>query len=573
MSLCLRVLRDGRPYWGHFLLAFLLSLLSAPIVMLVPVPLKLAVDSVLDRKPPPGIMTWLLPQGWLHSPAKLLAAACMLSFAFILLQSLHGFLTWVYQRHIAESSIVDIRGRLFAHVQSLSLRQHDRLGLPELYYCLNNDVAAMQYVVVGGLLPFFTSIVTFFAVLWVTWRLDWRFGTLALGAVPVLWVLGRYHSPRSRARWTRVKETERDALGVIQEKLGAIRVVKAFARESREVERYRERAWINVHSHVRAAWMELVYGMATATVVACVSAGALYLGVIQVQSGTLSLGNLLVLMAYLALLFKPIETLGKQISLIQTAMAGADRVYALMARAPEVVDPASPIELGRASGAIEMRDVTVRYATDRVTLENISLAIEPGTHVGILGPTGTGKTTLLQLLMRLLDPSSGSVHLDGIDIRRLCASDLRRQFAVVSQDAILFSTTIAENIAYGVEGVDLGAIQAAARAAHIHDFISGLPEGYDTQVGERGMSLSGGERQRLSLARALLLDAPILILDEPTSAVDEATEASIAPALRDDKRGRTTLTVTHRPSLLKHCDRWLYIERGGVRELGREAVL
>jgi len=302
------------------------------------------------------------------------------------------------------------------------------------------------------------------------------------------------------------------------------------------------------------------------------TAVVLFVGVRHVQAGVLTLGELLLVMGYLAQLYDPLKTLSKRTVGMQSNLASAERVYALLDDAPDVAERPDARPLPRARGDIEFRDVSFAYAPERTVLRGVSFDAPAATRVGIAGSTGAGKTTLVSLLLRLYDPSAGRVLLDGVDLREYRLDDLRRQFAMVLQDSVLFSTSVAENIAYARPGARHEEIVAAAKAANAHDFITQLPQGYDTPVGERGMTLSGGERQRISLARAFLKDAPILILDEPTSAVDVRSEALIMEALERLMEGRTTLVIAHRLSTLDHCDLRLEIERGelvGVRSMAR----
>jgi len=296
--------------------------------------------------------------------------------------------------------------------------------------------------------------------------------------------------------------------------------------------------------------------------IAAGTAGALVIGVVHVQSGTLTLGELLIVMAYLVQLYGPLQTMTKTMADLQASLAGAERAFALLDQTPDVTERPNARALARATGAMAFLDVSFSYGEAREILRDISFEVDPGTRVGIMGATGAGKTTLMSLLTRFYDPTTGRILLDGVDLRDYRVADLRRQFAIVLQEPVLFSTSIAENIAYARPGADEREIVAAAKQANAHGFIMGLPDGYDTEVGERGMRLSGGERQRISLARAYLTDAPILILDEPTSAIDTDTEAMIFEAMERLMRGRTTFIITHRPSALRYCDRVLVVERG-----------
>jgi ABC-type multidrug transport system ATPase subunit len=313
--------------------------------------------------------------------------------------------------------------------------------------------------------------------------------------------------------------------------------------------------------------LALIEGGYAVLVGAIIGAGGgivLYVGVRGVQQGRITLGELLLVMGYLSQLYSPIKIMARKAGSLQNHLASAERCFALLDEAPEVPERASARRLDRAAGAIEFRKVSFAYGDDRPVLEDVSFSVGPGTRVGIAGATGAGKTTLMSLLARFYDPSSGAILLDGVDLRDYKVADLRNQLGIVLQDPVLFSTTILENIAYARPAATQDEIEAAAKAANIHDFIAALPEGYATQVGERGMRLSGGERQRISLARAFLKDAPILILDEPTSSVDVETEAVIMEAMERLMAGRTSFMIAHRLSTLEVCDVRLAIDKGQI---------
>ena len=297
-------------------------------------------------------------------------------------------------------------------------------------------------------------------------------------------------------------------------------------------------------------------------------AAVLLIGVRSVRTGALTLGELLLVIGYLTQLYSPLKTMSKKMALMQSHLAGAERAFALLDESPDVTERPNARPLSRAKGAVAFRNVWFAYEKGPPVLSDISFQIRPGARVGIVGSTGAGKSTLVNLLPRFYDPTQGQILLDGRDLREYKLADLRNQFAIVLQEPLLFSTSIGENIAYARAGAGKEEIMAAAKAANAHEFIIGLPKGYETQVGERGMRLSGGERQRISLARAFLKGAPVLILDEPTSSVDARTEAGIVEAMERLMRGRTTFIIAHRLSTLKHCDILIRIEHGRVLSAG-----
>jgi ATP-binding cassette subfamily B protein len=392
--------------------------------------------------------------------------------------------------------------------------------------------------------------------------IDLQLALIALAVVPALFVLSRIYTRRVRRRYHDLKELESSALSVLQDVLTAMRVVKAFGKERDEHARYIDRSDRTVQAKVRLSFTEAAFGLAVNTAIAIGTAAVLFVGVRHVQTGVLTLGELLIVMAYLTQLYGPLETISQKVGDLQSSFASAERAFELLDETPDVQEKPHARRLVRARGAIEFRDVAFGYEGTMSVLRDISFSIAPGTRLGIVGKTGAGKTTLVSLITRFYDPTAGAILLDGVDLRDYRLAELRNQFGIVLQEPVLFSTSIAENIAYARPDARSRHVIAAAEAANAHEFIRELPDGYDTVVGERGMRLSGGERQRIALARAFLKDAPILILDEPTSSVDTKTEATIMEASERLMQGRTSLMIAHRLSTLENCDARFEIEYG-----------
>ncbi|HMA38545.1 MAG TPA: ABC transporter ATP-binding protein [Gemmatimonadales bacterium] len=556
-----RLLAQARPYWPHLGVLFALGLLTTPIALLVPLPLKIVVDSVLGAQPLPGPLALWFPAAW-HSPETGLAIAIGVLLTVTLLAQLQSLLNNWLRAYVGEHIVLGFRSRLLEQSQRLSLSYHDSTGTADTAYRIQYDASALQYVAVDGLIPFVSATITLVAMLSVTARLDWQLATVALAVAPILFALSRTFRRRMRGQSRAVKKLESSALHVVQEVLGALRVVKAFNQEPRETERFVGRAREGVAARLRLALIEGRFGLWVGLTTAAGTAVVLYLGVGHVRAGVLTLGELLMVMSYLSQLYQPLSTISRKAASLQSYLASAERAFALLDEGPDVPERPDARPLVRASGAVEFRNVGFGYDADRAVLRDVSFTVAPGTRVAVTGATGAGKSTLMSLLTRFYDPTSGAVLLDGVDLREYRVADLRRQFAIVLQHPLLFSTTIAENIAYGRPGAPREAIEQAAMAANAHDFVSRLPRGYDTQVGELGQKMSGGERQRIALARAFLRDAPVLILDEPTSSVDLKTEALILDALERLMTSRTVFLITHRPSTWTMCDVRLQIERG-----------
>jgi len=564
LALYRRLLRQARPYWLHLAVLFGVGLLASPIALLNPVPLKIVVDSVLGSRPLPAWLAAALPAAATRSPATLLAVAIGLLIAVAALAQVQGLANKFMQAYVGERLVLAFRTQLVQHAQRLSLSYHDSKGSADSLYRINQDAAVIDKIMVEGIIPFVAAGIALAMMIVVMTRLDWQLALVALGVSPPLFVLSRLYRPRMRRQSRHVKKLESSALAVVQETLGALRVVKAFGQETRETDRFVRRSTEGVSARIRLALMEGRYGVLVGLTSALGTAAVLLIGARHVGEGVLTLGQLWMVLTYLGQLYEPLKTISKKAAGIQSYLASAERAFGLLDEQPEVPERPDARAIGRATGAVAFRHVSFAYGPDRPVLHDVSFEIEPGTRLGVVGATGAGKTTLISLLTRFYDPIEGAILLDGVDLRDYKLLDLRRQFAVVLQDPVLFSLSIAENIAYAAPGATREQVVAAAQAANAHEFIERLPQGYETQVGERGVKLSGGQRQRVALARAFLKDSPVLILDEPTSSVDAKTESAIVEALERLKQGRTVIVISHRSTTLAGCSAFLTVDGGRV---------
>ena len=566
LDLYTRLLGEVRPYWRQLLLTLLASLLSIPLVLLTPLPLKIAVDSVIGTKPPPEFLTWVFPRSFLSGGNALLIAVTALFLVISMLHQLQLMGTALLRTYTGERLVFGFRVKLFEQAQRLSVAYHDAKGAADAAFRIQWDAPHIRYLALEAAIPLCTAAVTLVGMIVVTFRINWSLALIALTISPVILIVSQAYRVRLRKLAHRLTNIESAAASVVQEVLGALRVVKAFGRETYEQARFARRSEEGLEARIRYEAAEGIFAFVIGMSVAAGTAAVLYVGFHQVQSGAVTLGELLLVVSYLAQLYEPLRTISEIIGRLQLHLASAERAFAFLDEMPDVPQLPDARRLARAEGSIVFDRVSFSYPGSRTALRDASLTIRPGMRVGIMGPTGAGKTTLVNLLARFYDPVSGTILLDGTNLREYHVADLRRQFAIVLQEPILFSTSIAENIAYGRPSAAQDEIVVAAKAAEVHDFIAGLPEGYRTLVGERGMSLSGGERQRIALARAFLKDAPILILDEPTSSVDMDTEAAIIASLERLSAGRTTFVIAHRLTAFKGCDRLFRIDRGILRE-------
>lgn len=559
-----RIIREARPYWVRIAALLLLSLLATPLALLTPVPLKIAVDNAIGSEPLPGFVNRLLPGQLTESPLGILSLAAALVLIIALLNRLQMLATWFLMSRTGEEMVLGFQCRLFEHAQVLSLSYHDSVGTADSVFRIQRDAAAIRDVAVDGLIPFANSAFLLVSMAYVTARIDWQLALIAASVAPALVYLTATYRRRLRSQWRAVRALESAALGVIQEALSSLRVVRAFGQEKKEHQRFRDRHGEGLDARLKAITNEGMFSLLTGMTIAVGTAAFLFVGVRHVLAGVLTLGGLLLVMSYLQQLYEPLISIGKQVTDLQKALASTERAFAFLEEEPDVVESRGARSIIGARGSIVLENVCYEYEPKRPVLADLSFAVEPGRSVGITGKTGAGKSTLLSLLARFHDPTSGRVLLDGVDLRDYQLEDLRKQYAIVLQDTLLFSTTIRENIAYARPTANVEEIAEAARAANAHEFISELPAGYETLVGERGMRLSGGERQRIGLARAFLRNSPILLLDEPTSSVDLRTEALIMEAMERLMAGRTTFMVAHRVSTLENCDMLLVLDEGRI---------
>jgi ATP-binding cassette, subfamily B, bacterial len=559
-----RLLVEARPYWPHITGILLITLLSTPVSLLIPLPLKIAVDSVLGSHPLPTFLEPVIPQAIIGSTNGMLTFVIVLTMLVALLGGLQRVGSTLLRTYAGEKLTLTFRTKLFRHVQRLSVSYHDSRGTTDSTYRIQYDAPAIQWIAIQGFIPFIAAGLTLVGMIYIVARLDWQLAVVAIAISPILYLGARTFNPRLRNQWGHITRLDSSAFSVVQEALSALRVVKAFGQEEREQERFVRHSSESFLARVRAAWSEGAFDLLIGITTAAGTSAVLFVGVRHVQTGSLTLGDLLLVMSYLQQLFGPLASLSDMTAHAQRSLASAERAFALLDEATDVIEKKNGVPISRANGALTFRDVCFAYNGDYPVLSDISFEIKPGTRVGIMGMTGGGKSTLVSLLTRFHDPSQGQILLDGVDLRNYKLVDLRNQFGIVLQESILFSSSVGENIAYARPGASQHEIIEAAKAAHAHEFITVLPDGYDTIVGERGMQLSGGQRQRIALARAFLKNAPILILDEPTSSIDIKTEREIIEVMERLSIGRTVFIIAHRLSTLKHCDLLLGIEHGRV---------
>jgi ATP-binding cassette subfamily B protein len=465
--------------------------------------------------------------------------------------------------------LLKLRTDLYSYLQSLSLKFHDARRSSDSSFRVAYDSQSIQTIYNKGFTNIFAAVITLIGTFLIMLRLDWQLTLVSLAIVPL--VVGTIYlfAQRIRRESTSIQERESAVLTQAQEGLSSIRMVHAFGREEFEVLQFQQQARQSLQANLRLTLTNVNSALVISTLMVIGTAAMYYIGSLHVLAGTLTLGSLLVFSAYLLMLYQPLESLTYTAWAMEGATAGAKRCFEVLDREDDVRDSPNAVAISSAQGAIAFQSVNFGYAGDRHVLRDINLRIEPNQIVGLVGGTGAGKSTLMSLVPRFYDPSTGLVMLDDRDVREITKKSLRAQIAIVLQDTLLFSTTVRENIAYGRSDATEEEIIEAARRAQADEFIREMPDDYSSPVGERGGHLSVGQRQRIGIARAFLKNAPILLLDEPTSALDPATEAAIMETIQELMRGRTTLIATHRLATIHGLDQIIVLEHGRVVEKGR----
>jgi ABC-type multidrug transport system fused ATPase/permease subunit len=556
-----------RPHWREAVVAVFAAVVVSLLALLEPWPLKVMFDSVLGSLPLPAPIARVI-EPVTRDKATLLLVVVAAGFALTLVSNALKVLNSYYETRVSQRMTLDFRSELFRHAQRLSLDYHDRTPGGALIYNINFQADAAAGLVMA-LLPLLRSALTLVGMFWVTYRIDPVLALVSLTVVPLLYYSAGHYVSRIQPRLRHVRNMEGESLAIIHEAISMIRVILAFGREDHEFRKFRSQGERAVNARVGVTVRQVAFSLMVNTATAGGTALVLGFGAFKILGGTLTPGELLVVLAYVASLYKPLETITNTVSSLQERFIALEMAFGLLDTEPRVRDRPGAVKLPRARGEILFDDVAFAYDGRSHTLSGISFRARAGEVIGIVGPTGAGKSTLVSLLPRFYEPASGAITLDGIDVRGVELASLRSQISVVLQESLLFAGTIEDNIRYGRPEASIAEIESAARAANAHDFIAALPQGYDTTIGEKGVRLSGGERQRIAVARAFLKDAPILILDEPTSSIDSRTEAVILDALERLIVGRTTFMIAHRLSTLRRPDRVLVVEGGRIVEQGR----
>jgi ATP-binding cassette subfamily B protein/subfamily B ATP-binding cassette protein MsbA len=563
-----------RPYRSRVLLLALLSLVEIGLGALQPWPLKVVLDNVLAnaRHPfPEPIGHWLFRLG-----GSLVGVLIIVVIGGVLLQIANQFASMFHtqvQVDTGQRMVYDLRLRLFEHLQALGLHHHITTNTGDAVYRLETDAYSIENLVMSGMFPLASSVITLAVMFAILVKIDLKVALLSLTVVPLLYACLRYYTTTLLARTERVKELESKLVERLYEVFAAMRLVKSFAREPYEAQRFANAGDEVMQARISITWQESLFAVVVSTITILGTALVLTVGGVEVLRDRMTIGDLFVVISYLGMVYGPLSAIAHTTGQLQGALAGAKRVRAIFAMLPETSDAPDAMEAATVKGEIQFEDVGFTYPDGTEVLRGITFSAKPGQMVALVGLTGAGKTTLVSLIPRFYNATAGRVLVDGADVRRYRIRSLREKIAIVLQDPVLFQGTIGDNLRYGRLDATPQELEEAARAAHAHEFISHLPKGYDTETAEAGGGLSGGERQRLSVARAILKNAPILILDEPTSSLDAISEEIVFAALRRLRAGRTTIVIAHRLSTVRDADRILVLDGGRIIAEGRHEEL
>ena len=561
-----------RPYAPALAAAGSLMALRAVVLLVTPWPLKLTIDSVIFHKPLPQWLAAFLPNP-LTQRLLLLDA---LGVALLSLGAANAALAYFGNRLLlstGQRAIFNLRRDLFAHMQRLSLSFHRRQKTGDLIARLGGDIQTLQDLVVTVGTGLFAQLLTIAGMTAIMLMIDWRFAVVVIAVAPLLLFIVHSYSTRLRLAFRRARRKEGELWSKAQEIISNVHVVQAYGREPHEDNRFAEQAEQSLGATLEASELLLQFAPLVGLVMAMATGAVVWYGASQVLAGRITAGELLVFLAYLRGMADPVRQFSKMGGIVGKSSVAAERLGDVFSEESEIREPSNPVVPNSCRGELEFRSVSFNYGAGDMVLRSISFRAEPGQTIALVGSTGAGKTTLVSLVPRFHDPVSGQVLLDGHDLRHLSLAFIRSRVALVLQEALLFHGTIWENMAYGRTGARREDAIAAAREAGIHDLIEGLPDGYDTLVGERGATLSGGQRQGISIARAMLRNAPIVILDEPTTGLDAFSERRVMEALRRLTSGRTTLIIAHRLAAVTGADAILVLDQGHIVQMGTHKQL
>jgi subfamily B ATP-binding cassette protein MsbA len=569
----LRIAQLLRPHWKALTIALLAVLGVTLTDVIEPWPIKIVVDNLLQSKKLPGwlgeFVSGIFGQDKLAILSFAVAAVAVIAVLGAISSYVEKYMTTSVSQWVAH----DLRRTLYNHIQRLSLTEYDETRTGDLISRVTSDIEAIQDFIDSALLGMLVSAFTLLGMIGVMLYINVRFTLIALSVAPALFLVVFYFTRRIKKTSRAVRKKQSELLSIVEEVLTSIRVVKAFAREDYEERKFASQSRDNVEAALQARSIKAKLSPVVEVIVAMGTCLVLWYGARLALAGQLSTGLLIVFLLYLGKMYKPMRELSKMTDTVSKAAVGYERIQEVLEIESRVRDLPRAQKAPRLKGKIEFDNVSFSYDENNPVLKNISFKIEPGQVAAVVGPSGTGKTTIISLIPRFYDPRSGQVRIDGRDVRQFTMKSLREQISFVLQDTLLFCAPIWENIAYGKPDASHTEIMEAAKVANAHEFIEKMPEGYDTMLGERGVTLSGGQRQRIAIARAVIRDTPILVLDEPTSGLDAASEEAVIEALDRLMKNRTTVLIAHHLGTIRHADVIFVVNNSELVEQGSHEEL
>jgi ATP-binding cassette, subfamily B, bacterial len=564
----LNILDLLRPYRRQLWFGLLAIAGESVADLLEPWPLKIVLDNVLHSKGKHGWLNELIDKTAGSEAINVLVFACCAVLIIALLDAVCSYFEKYLTTSVGQWVTHDLRRLIYTQVQRLSLAYHDQQPTGDLISRVTVDIDAIQSFIVSGLLGILVNVVTLVGMVVVMLYINWQFALIALAVVPPLFFIVYTYTRRVKKASREVRKKEGKMISLVEEVVSSMRVVKAFAREDYEIRRFvgESQDAVEAALHARALKARLVPIVNIITAIG--TCAVLWFGARMAMSGEIQAGSMVVFVFYLGKMYKPMQEISKTMDSYSKAEVGYDRIQEILRSGEEIHDEPGARPAPRFTGQIDLVHVDFAYKEDEEVLKDVNMHVEAGQMVALVGPTGSGKTTIVNLIARFYDPVSGSVKIDGTDVRHYTQKSLRSQISFVLQDTVLFSGTIWDNIAYGRPDASVMEIVKAAETANAMEFIEKLPAGFDTTVGERGVTLSGGQRQRIAIARAIVRNTPILILDEPTSGLDAASEQLVFDALDRLMEGKTSIVIAHRLSTIRRASCIYVIDSGGIVETG-----
>lgn len=565
--------RISRYFWPHvrkyraLMAASLLALVAeVGLRLLEPWPLKFVFDRIISTRHSRGVSSFSSLDGL--DPTTLLTLAAVAVVAITGLRALASYFETIGFAQIGNRVLRKVRDQLYRHVQYLSLSFHTKAKTGDLVVRVINDVGMLQDVAVTALLPLLAKVLIVAGMVGLMFWMNWRLALIAVAVFPLFWLRTVTLTDRIREVAQKQRRQEGAMAATAAESIGAIKTVQALSLEEVFAQSFSSQSEKSLKQDVKGKRLSATLERSVDVIIAAATALVLWYGTRLVLRGSISSGDLLVFLAYLKSAYRPVQDFARYTGRLAKATAAGERVIDLLERVPDIRDLPDAVRAPRFQGRVQFEQVSFAYEPGQRLLEHVELDVQPGQHVALVGPSGSGKSTLVSLILRLYDPQSGRVLVDGRDVREFTLESLRAQISVVLQDNLLFAATVRENIAYAAPGASLEQIETAARLANAHGFILSMPQGYDSVLGERGVTVSHGQRQRIAIARAAIRNAPILILDEPTSGLDKKNEQEVLAAIEKLYQGRTTFLISHNVQSCARADLILYVEGGQILEHG-----